>query len=344
MIRRIFSGLTLSLMIGWAGVVLAADESMTTGYVQWDAGTKSGRWSWGNEAPLRVKEAALTWGVRKYEAPDSRINVILFPELGMSLEVFDDGGKGLAPTLQSEGIRAWVLQRGDAVSGENSSHEVKVKEEEALAQFVVSSLSAEKSGERWFLLGHGVGGGIVYRLLAANSRLNGVIALNVPFSSGGSTRAFRTFVEKVTAHQGRRVPWTTFLGTSMGKSTLGELLLGKGDFAPEYAQPMDAERLRSYLGDGLDSPTPFKNHWVKDLAAQPDIRALIFLGAHDGWSPPWQCDPTLFGLVRGNITREHLTRANGQATEYNHLDLLLGPNAKADVFEPIVEWLGVTEP
>ena len=103
--------------------------------------------------------------------------------------------------------------------------------------------------------------------------------------------------------------------------------------------PMDGEKLRFHLGSRPYSPTPFKNHWVNLLAERPEIPALIILAGHDGWAPPWQCDPKLFGLARANIVREHLTRANGQSLEYNHLDLLLGPNVAEDVFDTIVDWL-----
>jgi hypothetical protein len=76
-----------------------------------------------------------------------------------------------------------------------------------------------------------------------------------------------------------------------------------------------------------------------DLAAA-GLPLLAIVSPSDGLAPPWQADPAALGARWPGLTRRYLTRANGASREYGHLDLVLCPEAAAEVAEYALDWLG----
>lgn len=185
-------------------------------------------------------------------------------------------------------------------------------------------------------VGHGLGG---TALLAASDApstptLAGLVLMSAPVAFGGESRAVRRLLANPRAkwpeaelsvlwgelggHQRR----TWALRTATVRLPRGLLQLA-GRWGRGRATPTIPPKLRATL---RSNRTPI----------------LVLLAQASGLAPPWRCDPAGLGLRRKHIQRHYLARAHRHELDYNHVDLLLHPDARGDVFPLIEAWLETT--
>lgn len=114
---------------------------------------------------------------------------------------------------------------------------------------------------------------------------------------------------------------------------------------------------RTFVAVGVDDPPPaliaqFVG-WVQRgqfdaLSGQTDylegleavsVPTLVVAGKIDGIAPPWSVRPAFEKLGTANKRWLLLGEANGMAGDYNHMDMLLSPHAKTDLYPHIAAWL-----
>ena len=132
--------------------------------------------------------------------------------------------------------------------------------------------------------------------------------------------------------------------TFANEATLTELLLTtalprreRRVFFTEALEPMSRSLLESIAKRGGDSDVPLLDSAFTGKRRQFPILAIM--APSDGLMPPWQCDWKSFGVSDAQIERVFLTRSNGNAMEYNHLDIVLHPRASREVHPKVIDWI-----
>lgn len=190
------------------------------------------------------------------------------------------------------------------------------------------------------LIGHGIGGTIAY-LASRSPRVIGVVGIGAPLAFGGSSRA-----AKYVFAQGAGRTWEDWAKLGMpGPSTTDSVtsrLLTDG-LPSRILDPVVATALRP-MGDELQAlnaldvgPIP-RPHVALDAIRGP-LPVLVLTSAGNGLWPSWHCDPAAHGLRRAGITRIHLNLANYHLRRYNHLDLLVHPDAMREVHPLVEAWV-----
>lgn len=258
----------------------------------------------------------------------ARGTVLLAAGLGTDSRLWDlPGTGGLAPALARRGLRVVAI---DLPPG-------NLAECTAAVTRLAAELRVDGMTGRRPLIGLGLDlGGTA--LIGAEG-LDAIIALGAPVASGGFSPAMR-FV--LTAPGAPR--WAELSRHTLGGVPLHRLLLSDG---------LPAHVHRPLLRDALaPMPRALRTDWYAPGAAQPvpvplpvldAVRrprpTLLVLAPADALAPPWQCDATAFGVRRDGLVRVHPTRANGFEREFNHLDLVLHPDAQRRVWPVIFEWI-----
>lgn len=252
-----------------------------------------------------------------------RGTVLLAAGLGTDSRLWDlPGAGGLAPALARRGLRVVALDLPPGDLAECTA--------------AVTRLAAALPGPRPLIgLGLDLGG---TALLGADG-LDGVIALGAPVASGGFSPATRFVLTAPGAPS-----WAELSRHTLGGVPLHRLLLS-ADLPAHVHRPL----LRGALAP---MPLALRADWYAPGAAQPipvplpvleTVRrprpTLLVLAPADALAPPWQCDATAFGVRREGLARVHPTRANGFEREFNHLDLVLHPDAQRRVWPVIFEWI-----
>lgn len=284
--------------------------------------------------------------VKAYLAPEDAEGpaVVLIPTLGVSSEIFSvPGGGALAQALWGAGYSVYVLHiRWD-----------QAESFPAVAEAVGATwlaLTGERAHPRWFAVAHGWGGTALYNVLTPTLPLDGLVGLGAPLAWGGSSRGLQGVLQAPELHGVPEVTWGYMqshpvVASSALSSSTERMLLSTG-LPPElnvalYEKlqvPMRAELLQS-VAPLAAAPVPVPEQALNNLRQRPLLPVLLIMGQVDGVAPPHQCDPVPLALERPNITRVYLTRVNGTDIEYNHLDLVLHPEAWSDVSGAILRWL-----
>ena len=200
------------------------------------------------------------------------------------------------------------------------------------------------------VIGHGLGGTAAAISVADGAEVAGLALIGAPLGFGGSSRALREVFEASARASPRPLDWAR-LGSRVGggnRTPLARRLLTTG-MPPTrrrelwlhglaWLPPRLVAEWRKYDGG---RPVPSALPAAAALAELDALPWLVIVGVADGLAPPWQCDPTAFDLDPPALRRVYVTRANGAPIEYNHLDLVAHPDARDDVFSPLVEWLAI---
>ncbi len=264
--------------------------------------------------PEHHYEAPTTNGpvLHVYPKEGARRVAILVPGLGFDHRVYlGPSGKGLARAVWNAGYHLILLQNV------TSTPRLRSALEHASRQF---------PGLPRVGIGHGLGG---TALRAASRELQGLVLLRAPIGFGGESRSVRRLL--------RNPPraWTEVADT--------EVLLGTSATAARSTglgrQLIDPGLLATARNWGVGRNTPGVPAQLERALRHPERPILLVLAQASGWAPPWHCDPVGLGIREKHIQRWYFARAHRHELDYNHLDLLLHPDAKDDVFPPIQSWL-----
>ena len=199
-------------------------------------------------------------------------------------------------------------------------------------------------------VGHDMGGTLLYELgVRAGSPLAGVVGLSAPVAFGGYSKAVSQLLDTPTRLARESVNWAEVdtlipVNTFANEATLTELLL---------TTELPHRERRAFFSTAL---RPMNKGWLESIAARgeaheiPELDAaftgerrkfpiLAIMAPSDGLMPPWLCDWRSFGVTDAQIERVYLTRSNGNAMEYNHLDMVLHPRAQREVHPRVLSWI-----
>lgn len=255
------------------------------------------------------------------EAGAARGTVLLAPGLGFTGRLWDlPCVGGLAPALARRGWRVVAAELPGDLAASTA----------ALTRLAALDLPRPLIG-----LGLDLGG---TALLGADG-LDGLVLIGAPIASGGFSPAMRYVLTAPGAPT-----WRELAGKGLAGVPLDRLLLS-ADLPANVRRPL--------LRDALAPiPLAIRAAWYRPGAAAPIPAPLPILDAlrrprptlcvlspADTFAPPWQCDPSAFGVRHPALTRIHPTRANGFGREHGHLDPVLHPDARRAVWPTIFEWL-----
>ena len=304
---------------------------------------------WGRLPDYRVEANLSYLSTHEYVHQKSPITLILVHDSGMSASVWDHPNGGLAPVLWQQGYRVITIdlvERGQAQRIPMVYRDLK-SDRDRLFEMLIPFLSERYAESKVILLGHGYGGRRIYRSAMEHISVDALISLNIPLSLGGISLATKRVLEQLEASPRR---WSELRSlpfeVTRTSSTLGELLLSRdlslGAWEFFESRIESSLRLAELVQDSekeSDFPVPVENPLVQLIRERWEKPALLLFASHNGWASPWQCDPHVFRIKKTMFRRHFLTRANGTSLEYNHLDLLMHPKAKSEVFSIILEWL-----
>jgi len=286
--------------------------------------------------------------VYTYPVEDPDGVVLLVHGLGTNAHVWSLPDGGLAAELWHEGFTVYSLDFNGGGECLGATAQSLAEIETSITQ-VAAALKARHPSLPLWGIGFDIGGTTLARAAAREgSALAGVALFGAPLSFGGASRAFLALLETDSPSFGRvrkRVPPEFATG-----STFEEVLLSRSLSPEKWERFYDTATapippgLAADLLSRANTDVPTRSGIIDGLAGRPSLPVLVIIATADGMAPNWQVDPATFGLRRDNITRRYLTKANGTAVEYNHLDMLLHPEAEDDVWEEVVDWLGELAP
>ena len=233
--------------------------------------------------------------------------VVLIPGVGTDGRVFDRTGASLVDGLRRAG------------------HQVVVLDDHRDVPADLRAVAASHPGAPLYAVGLDLGGTAAYLAAPEVGALRGGVGIGAPVAFGGATDAMRYVFARAPPTWADAPP------------RVREVLLGAGWSAETTLPrvPLDVGRW-ARLDGGRPVPEPYA---LEALNARPDLRVLVLTAPADGVAPPWACDPAGFGLLRENVARVWVTRANDFSMEYRHLDLLLHPRAPGEIHPLIEDWL-----
>ncbi|MBT6178395.1 MAG: alpha/beta fold hydrolase [Deltaproteobacteria bacterium] len=215
----------------------------------------------------------------------------------------------------------------------------------------IKAIARRHRGKKILGIGHDIGGTLLYQMIyqEKEATLDGLIAMGAPIGFGGYSKAVKKLLLA-----GQKVPAVTWpmLDRQDLKQPGGfdirvsELLLSSSlpektrfAFYENALSKMPASLLNEIQTLGKGQPVPVLDPLMAKLSLKNRVPILALMAPSDGLSPPWQCDPKVFGFDQNGIETVYLTRANGESIEYNHLDMLLHPLASREVFPLVMTWL-----
>ena len=287
--------------------------------------------------------------VHGYPAEGPRAVVVFVHGLGTNARIWDlpEVG-GLARRVWRSGYGVYTV---DMVGLEDeASAEAPYKVRKNRLGQLLSILSKRHPGVPLLGVGHDIGGTLLYHLASeTGSPLAGVVGLSAPVAFGGYSKAV-TQLLNAPAELGRATlhwPELDSLGGSQrlaNEATLTELLLTtelpsreRRLFFTQALEPMSRSFLESIARRGHQKHVPTLDPVFR--GERRHIPILAIMAPSDGLAPPWQCDWKGLGVNDVQIERLFLTRSNGNAIEYNHLDMVLHPRASREVHPKIMDWI-----
>jgi pimeloyl-ACP methyl ester carboxylesterase len=292
---------------------------------------------------LKIPEHPVLYG---YPVHDPAAVVVLVHGLGTNAAIWDlpETGK-LARRIWRAGYAVYSVDL-NFVSAQDSLSKTRGHLAHAL-----SAIARRHRGKKIFGIGHDIGGTLLYQILydKKTSALDGLIGLGAQIGFGGYSKAVKKLFE---AGQGAAaVTWPMLDGLDLAQSQgfdsrVSELLLSSSlpekvrfAFYETALSRMPASLLNEIQALGKGHPVPILDPVLAGGHSKPNTPVLAIMAPSDGLSPPWQCDPKVFGIEQSGMETVYLTRANGESMEYNHLDMLLHPVASREVFPLVMDWL-----
>lgn len=188
-----------------------------------------------------------------------------------------------------------------------------------------------------FGVGLDLGGTALYRCPA---RFVGRVGIGAPIASGGFSAAVRGVLTAKGAPT-----WRSFERRTVGGQRVIRLLLTHGLPAAIHRpllrsalSPMPAAQRRAWHAPGAGSPIPTLLPDLPPPGAQWGP-TLVVTAPTDGLAPPWQCDPRGFDAQWPDLRVRTASRVNGDGREFNHLDLVLHPDARRRVWPTMIDWM-----
>jgi len=281
--------------------------------------------------------------LRHYPRPDAEAVVVLVPGLGTNGLVWDlPGTGGLGPELWFEGHEVWVVHR----LGPNAT---TLSDWASRISAALRQVATRATGRPVFAVGHGLGGTALLDAAASDPGLvKGVAAFGAPLALREPSRALSALVRALRERPGsswealRTLRWEGPRGPRRFESTLLTRGLPADTLAAFYRHATVGMTATPIESLPVYEPAGAAPELARRLGSRADLPVLLVLSPAAGLWPTWACDPAAFGVRRPGLVRRYVTRANGAATEYDHLDLLLHPGAGDDVLPLLVEWLDAT--
>lgn len=260
--------------------------------------------------------------------------------------------------LSARGFDVWVPSlRGVGASehrDEDYAFDVHV---EADVPAIIAYVQAATGAKAVDWVGHSMGGLVLYAHLAGGGQgIGRAVTLGSPVHFAWSGR-----MESLAHRAGSMASAVRWPLRALSHSTMP--LHGEWDGPAERLLMSraltPAETWRRFIAVGVDDPPPaliaqFVG-WIQRgrfdaLSGQTDyleglgavsVPTLVVAGKIDAIAPPWSVRPAFEKLGAEEKRWLLLGEANGMSGDYNHMDMLLSPHAKTDLFPRIVAWLAV---
>ncbi|MFL5319909.1 MAG: alpha/beta fold hydrolase [Myxococcaceae bacterium] len=268
--------------------------------------------------------------------------ILLIPDVGYSLQVYDFQARGLARFLQSSGRDVFVVElRGQGKSSAPAQWSLLDWVERDLPASVAAVQLAHPGPVD--LVVQGFGGSLV--LAATTKELLGkvgrVIAFSPPVAAEVPNETVRGILEAGGRFSGVTKEQFELIFARGGKFSWGVAKefrsTGLGDLSPKAASEllgwMESGELR--LRDGST---------FSARIAQFERPALWFLPLGDNFAHAEFGSQIRDVAVKAKVTPQELSKFELFAEDYTHLSMLLGSSAEDDVFKRIVAFLNATEP
>jgi len=301
---------------------------------------------------------------RSLEAPPTTPPVLLVPGLGSNRFTFGLHRRdGLAPVLNALGRDVWLAElRGSRTSkflgAGRPRIDVDAKLESdlpALIDYIRKATGAATVD----LVGHSLGG--LLSLLYAGGPLGDQVGRVATVATPGHFKGLGGLIESVPMFGTLSKGLEHFIGSvdRLGVSALARLggplphLGASRHFLPGAC---DAATRRRYLDHAIEdihgSELAQLVRWVREgelvdrdgrsfepRLAHVEASVLVIAATRDKVVPD---SATLAAYTKVGSADKRLmwvSRAHGASRDYAHADLLLAPTARADVLEPLAEWL-----
>lgn len=260
---------------------------------------------------------------------ESRGTVLLVHGLGTRPAIWDlPGSGGLGPTL----ARAGFTVIAPDLSGRPDPGGWR-----AAIEAICAGLERPPLG-----VGLDLGG---TALFGARASFAGRVGVGAPLASGGFSAAMRGVLTAPGAPTWRDLGRRTVGGRSVVRLVLTDGLPARihRPLVRQALAPMPLTLRRAWYGPGAASPVPSLlsggSGWGLPAPGAGWGPTLVVAAPGDGLAPPWQCDPRAFGHRWPGLTLRAPSRVNGDEREFNHLDLVVHPDARRRVWPSIVGWL-----
>jgi pimeloyl-ACP methyl ester carboxylesterase len=271
--------------------------------------------------------------LRHYPGGGERVLLVGSP--GITADVFDiPGYGGLATVLQERGFDVWVLDWADTPL----THDLR-----ELARWtsrVLRHLTEE--GTPVSVAAHGLGG-VAVILGSTEIQARRYVFLAVPgdLRTPGKPIAALAHVEWDRPWRARHAE--TWLGRPSGDTPLLDILLWNYGVAPVRT---DYLRTRlTPLGPRLlteISHAVAAGSWGADFEealAALNVPTTVLVGHLDAVAPPWQTYRTYAGAGSVEKRYRYFSRGMGDRREYGHVSILVGDDARREVFPHIIRGL-----
>jgi len=281
--------------------------------------------------------------------------VLLCHSMGFNSEVWHlNGMSSPAMYLAARGHDVWRLDfRGCGLSGPapkgTTFEDYALKDIPAAVGYVAETV--EKPGV--FVIGHGTGGSaaLIYLLSAVKPMVNGLVLIGSPLSAHLPPDAIFSdlaLAEKCLADPLCRFPSVT-VNASPSPPGWESLFYNPGNVRPNVrdallrrsSEPIPEGVLRQFLRmvetGKLVSPDGKRTYQGELSALRLPLCALC--GKADNFAPPSTVRAIFHGAASVDKMFRLFCRANDDAPDYGHLDLLCGDRVEFFVYPTIDQWL-----
>jgi len=218
----------------------------------------------------------------------------------------------------------------------------------------IRHIQAETGHERIAIVGHSMGGMVVaaYHAEHGDKDLSALVVVGSPLLFDKTTVVNR--LKTMGASMGQI--WGHFNTQKVAKAAAhtipfpGEgLLYTRTNITPrmrrtmlsQVASPLSREELghfKTILRAGRFISADGEEDYLQTLSTL-DVPLLSIAGENDRVAPPESVAAWTAHAGSSDETHWVMSEGNGHAADYGHLDLVLGNEARADVLNPIVNWL-----
>jgi len=293
-----------------------------------------------------------------YEPGSPKGTLVLLHDIGFSAKIWDvPRASNLARYFYRKGFRVISLNGFGsrpklAAGGDDQSLTAWENRLNSLSLFLKKLNQNDALPRPIIALGHGFGGTMLMELGQAKPDFfDGYMMMGAPIARGSHGKWFQAWMMELEENGDAGVLW--------GKGNR-EKLEGLGVMRSNHFRRLQARhdiwRLEELIGEGYFSPihsaqlpgdvreryrelVPFIPPDLKTNTRFLEKPILIVTSPGDYFAPPWLCDPNSLGIRFKHLEVLRLTRANGFAFEYGHLEMILHKKARREVYPRLLSWL-----